>query len=427
MTNNNILSVSLVNHYIKEILDAAPGLRNIQVTGEVSNFKRHQAGHWYFTLKDEKSRISAVMFSSAVRNSKTQIKDGDKVIVTATISVYEVSGSYQLYVTKIEPVGGKGSLYVEFEKLKKKLFEEGLFDDAHKVALPKFPTRICVISAPKGAAVRDIITTIQRRWPLATVTLIPSLVQGDGAKEELTDALKYADTLNFDVIIFGRGGGSIEDLWAFNEEIVARQLYAMKTPVVSAVGHEIDFTISDFVADMRAPTPTAAGELVTPNQKDVFQSFHNYGQRLVTGMSNQLGHDQQQLEHYRQAKVLNYPEELYGMKWMQVDSLKKTLLHTQETLFNNISNKLVNSENTIRQSFQKEVTAAHSNYNVLIGKLNALSPLNVLERGYGIATLNNKVVDSVNKVQVGDSIVLKLRDGSVTSQVTHKEDKNHGK
>ncbi|MFA6936333.1 MAG: exodeoxyribonuclease VII large subunit, partial [Bacilli bacterium] len=278
---NNPISVSLINRYIKDVLEKDYKLRNLSIIGEISNLKMHQSGHWYFTLKDEFSRISAVMFSSYASKVRIKIQEGMKVIVSANIGLYEQGGTYQLYVTEIIPQG-VGSLYVEFEKLKKKLFDEGLFDDSNKVKIPRFCQKIGIVTAPKGAAVKDIITTIKRRWPIAELVLIPSLVQGEGAAFSIVEALDIADKLNFDVIICGRGGGSIEDLWPFNEEIVARKIYSMKTPIVSAVGHEVDYTISDFVADLRAPTPTAAAEIVTPNQLEFSQLLLQIEKNLVS-------------------------------------------------------------------------------------------------------------------------------------------------
>ena len=294
--NNEYLTVTQLTRYIKYKLDNDTNLREVYLKGEISNFKAHTRGHFYFTIKDEGSRINAVMFASSASKVKFEPVDGMKILVTGRISVYEATGGYQIYVNEMME-DGVGNLYVAFEQLKKKLASEGLFDEARKKRIPKIPERVGVITAPTGAAIRDIISTINRRFPLTEVILLPSLVQGEGAKEDIVRQIKRAEDYNLDVLIVGRGGGSIEDLWAFNEECVARAIFNSKIPVISAVGHETDFTIADFAADLRAETPTAAAtiaafdsyalaELIASYKEDmklsVLHLFDRYRERLLS-------------------------------------------------------------------------------------------------------------------------------------------------
>ncbi len=418
----NAISVGLINRYIKQLLESDYRFKHILVTGEISNLKKHFTGHWYFTLKDEESRINAVMFASNASKVKEDIKDGSKVIVTASIGVYEKAGTYQLYVSKIELVGS-GSLYQEYEKLKKKLYEEGLFDESHKIAIPKYPINIGVITAPKGAAIRDIITTTTRRWPIANLVLIPALVQGEDAKESLVKALKKADEMNFDVIIFGRGGGSIEDLWPFNEEIVARQIYATKTPIISAVGHEIDFTISDFVADIRAATPTAGAELATPNILELQDLVLQNKNRLFNALRKEIEQSRMVLNHYKEARVLTSSESLYATKVLQLDALRNALLKSKEEMFKELTLALSSKKEAIKNEFKLIKQKKVNEYKLLLTKLNSMNPLNVLNRGYGIVLKDNVAIESINKVNLKDEIKIRLSDGSLLASVTSKEGK----
>ena len=268
-------SITALNKAIKNMFDSKPELNRVYIKGEISNFKHHTRGHFYFTLKDENSRIAAVMFASYASNINFEPEDGMKVLVSGRVTVYEATGGYQIYVDDMQ-LDGLGNLYLEYEKLKKKLETEGLFDVSYKKPIPKYPKRIGIITAPTGAAIRDILSTIKRRYPICETILFPALVQGTGAKESIVEQITRAQDFDLDVIICGRGGGSIEDLWAFNEEIVARAIFASKIPIISAVGHEIDFTIADFVADLRAPTPTGAAEMAVPNLVDLRTLIEQY-------------------------------------------------------------------------------------------------------------------------------------------------------
>ena len=289
------ISVIQLTKYLKYKIDNDPNLDQVYLRGEISNFKAHSRGHFYFTLKDEESRINAVMFASSANKIKFTPADGMKVLATGKVSIYPANGGYQIYISEMLE-DGIGNLYVAYEQLKKKLQEEGLFDESKKKKIPYIPQRVGVVTAPTGAAIRDIISTIKRRWPLTEVILFPTLVQGEGAKDDIVKQIKRAEEYELDTLIVGRGGGSIEDLWAFNEEIVARAIYDCSIPVISAVGHEIDFTIADFVADMRAPTPTGAAELAVPNLSDIKNLLSQITIRLNKGIINKLELNKRQLK-----------------------------------------------------------------------------------------------------------------------------------
>jgi exodeoxyribonuclease VII large subunit len=409
---DNYVTVSQLNRTIKNILDQEENLKNIRITGEISNLKIHQSGHWYFTLKDEYSRINSVIFASKANLVKVRVKDGDKVNLVADLSVYETAGNYQLYVNKLE-LAGAGNLYLEFEKLKKKLAEEGLFKDDHKIALPKFPKVIGVISAPKGAVVKDIITTTRRRWPYAQIVIIPALVQGAEAAKAIVAALELADTMNFDVIICGRGGGSIEDLWPFNEEIVARQIYKTKTPIVSAVGHETDYTIADFVADVRAPTPTAAAELVTPDLLNVRKEIGNLKSNLNNSLINSLVLSRNKLNTIAHKTVFTKPEMIYANKRFQLDNLHTKIIKNQQILQNNIKNKLSIFLTSLKNQIANNVIKINSKLKVYNGKLDTLGPNGVLNRGYAIIRQEEKAISNLKEISLDKEVDVIMKDGKL--------------
>ena len=314
------ITISDLNRYIKAKFDIDSNLNTVYLKGEISNFKHHTRGHFYFTLKDENSRLSAVMFNFNAMKVNFKPEDGMKVLVSGRISVYEATGSYQIYVNTME-LDGIGNLYLEYEKLKKKLASEGLFNPEHKKSIPKYPKTIGIITAPTGAAIRDILSTIKRRYPIAKTILFPALVQGEGAKESVAKQLKRAQEYDLDVIICGRGGGSIEDLWCFNEEIVARAIYDSKIPVISAVGHEIDFTIADFVADLRAPTPTGAAEMAVPNIADLNNLFNQLKIRATKAIQNKMASTTNRLETITSKQILKNPLSIYEIKEQKLDNL----------------------------------------------------------------------------------------------------------
>lgn len=396
--NDKYLTVSRINRYIKYRLDNDENLQKVYLKGEISNFKNHTSGHFYFTLKDETSRIPAVMFRTSASKVNFKPEDGMNVLVTGRISCYEANGNYQIYVEEMLQ-DGIGSLYVEFEKLKKKLGDLGYFDEGRKKPIPRFPKKIGVITASTGAAIRDIITTINRRYKLAEVILIPTLVQGEKAGEDIVKSLEKAKDLDLDVIILGRGGGSIEDLWAFNEEIVANAIYKCDIPIISAVGHEIDFTISDFVSDLRAPTPTAAAELAVPNTIELISNINQMKLRLGKSITNKLELNKNKLNALLNSYVLKNPKGLYEIKAQKLDNLIDKL------------------EANINRTFESKSTR----YISLLDKLEALNPIRTLKRGYTITKQNNKAIKDIKEIQKGSLLETEFETGKVISQVTEVE------
>ena len=413
--NKEYLTVSQLTKYIKYKLDNDVNLREVYLKGEISNFKAHTRGHFYFTIKDEGSRINAVMFASSASKVKFTPEDGMKILVTGRISVYEATGGYQIYVNEMME-DGVGNLYVAFEQLKKKLASEGLFDDRYKKPIPKIPERVGVITAPTGAAIRDIISTINRRFPLTEVILLPSLVQGEGAKEDIVRQIKRAEDYNLDVLIVGRGGGSIEDLWAFNEEIVARAIYECPIPIISAVGHEIDFTIADFVADLRAPTPTGAAEIAVPNKSDVINYINQLNLRCQKNIKTILELKKKRLDSIKSHYILNNPLDLYSAKIQKLDYLTESLVKNYKVIIDKKKIKLNNIKT--RPLFSNPLVIldkTKQKYTLLLSKLDALSPLKTLERGYGIIKINEKAITSIKDLKKDDLINIELKDGSVSA------------
>ena len=410
--NKEYLTVSQLTKYIKYKLDNDVNLREVYLKGEISNFKAHTRGHFYFTIKDEGSRINAVMFASSASKVKFEPVDGMKILVTGRISVYEATGGYQIYVNEMME-DGVGNLYVAFEQLKKKLASEGLFDDRYKKPIPKIPERVGVITASTGAAIRDIISTINRRFPLTEVILLPSLVQGEGAKEDIVRQIKRAEDYNLDVLIVGRGGGSIEDLWAFNEEIVARAIFECPIPIISAVGHEIDFTIADFVADLRAPTPTGAAEIAVPNKTDVINYINQLNLRSRKAVGTILELKKKRLDNIKGHYILNNPLDLYSAKIQKLDYLTESLVKNYKVIIDKEKIKLNNIKT--RPLFSNPLVIldkTKQKYALLLSKLDTLSPLKTLERGYGIIKLNDKAVTSIKDLKQDDLINIELKDGS---------------
>ena len=410
--NKEYLTVSQLTKYIKYKLDNDANLQEVYLKGEISNFKAHTRGHFYFTIKDEGSRINAVMFASSASKVKFTPEDGMKILVTGRISVYEATGGYQIYVNEMME-DGVGNLYVAFEQLKKRLASEGLFDERYKKPIPKIPERVGVITASTGAAIRDIISTINRRFPLTEVILLPSLVQGEGAKEDIVRQIKRAEDYNLDVLIVGRGGGSIEDLWAFNEEIVARAIFECPIPIISAVGHEIDFTIADFVADLRAPTPTGAAEIAVPNKTDVINYINQLNLRSRKAVGTILELKKKRLDNIKGHYILNNPLDLYSAKIQKLDYLTESLVKNYKVIIDKEKIKLNNVKT--RPLFSNPLVIldkTKQKYALLLSKLDTLSPLKTLERGYGIIKLNDKAVTSIKDLKQDDLINIELKDGS---------------
>ena len=395
-TSPSALTVSELNGYIKRIFDSDRTLNAVTVKGEISNFVNHKSGHLYFSLKDSDSQIRAVMFRSSAQRLKFLPESGMKVILHGSVAVYQRDGSYQLYVNSIEP-DGIGALYLAYEQLKEKLLGEGLFDDVYKKDIPRFPEKIGVITSPTGAAVRDIINVTGRRYPLAKIYLYPSLVQGDGAVENLISALDYFEkTRLVDVIIIGRGGGSIEDLWAFNSEQLARKIFSMSIPVISAVGHETDFTICDFVSDLRAPTPSAAAELSVPDIRELIMR--------LDGMSERLSDSLMRLAERKREKLnIVMSSEIFKNPLAPINAKRDLLSEKQNEIISNI--KEIIEQKRIDLVLKTE-------------KLNALNPLSVMSRGYAVAEIDGNIIKSVKKIAKGDVLTVKFSDGTVETDVT---------
>ena len=386
-----IYTVSQLNNEIKDLLDAVPGYRNLLVQGEISNYKAHSSGHHYLTLKDRDAAINAVMFRSDAMRLKFRLENGMKVIVRARVSSFPRTGAVQLYISEIIP-DGAGALNVAFEQLKAKLAAEGLFAESRKKPIPPCPMSIALVTSPTGAAVRDMIRILGRRWPLAKVVLYPAQVQGQGAAESIARAIALANAIGeADVILCGRGGGSMEDLWAFNEEITARAIFASEIPVISAVGHETDFTIADFVADLRAPTPSAAAEIAVPSSLELRN-------RLKTDISRISIAAAKQIESRRL--------KLSGMK------LKKPSERIQEN-----SQRLDNAARRMEQSFKLKIESKRRILGIAAGKIDAMSPLKVLSRGYTIPEKDGKVIRSVEEMTPGMEFKLKMSDGEAECAV----------
>lgn len=397
MQNTLVMSVSQLNRYIKMNFDADEKLANIFISGEISNFTNHyRTGHLYFTLKDDSAAVRAVMFNSSAKRLKFMPEDGMKVIARGRVSVYEASGQYQLYVDDMQP-DGVGALNLAYEQLKEKLQKEGLFSELHKKPLPPYPEKVGVITSPTGAAVRDIINVLGRRFSYAEIVFCPVLVQGDGAHLQLTDAVNLFNSERAaDVIIIGRGGGSIEDLWEFNDEGLARAVYNSDIPVISAVGHETDFTICDFVADMRAPTPSAAAELAVPDANELQYALSALKNRMFLNVSSGIADRRSRLEYLTSKGALKSPDEMLSNRSQRLDTAFSKMLSSYE---NRIGGKKV--------EFISAATA-----------LSKLDPMSVLMRGFAfVSDKNGKNVYSSQALAKGDKINVRFHDGSAVCEV----------
>ena len=399
MEEQRVFSVTEVNSYIKNLIDGTPMLNGLLIRGELSNYKIYPSGHHYFTLKDDECALRCVMFRGAAGKLRFRPESGMKVVVFGRISVFPRDGAYQLYCTQMN-ADGIGDLYVAFEQLKEKLFQEGLFDEAHKKPLPKYPQRIAVVTSSAGAAVHDMIRILRHRYPIAKILLLPVRVQGVEAPPEIAGAIRYANRWQLaDVLITGRGGGSIEDLWAFNDERVARAIYASEIPVISAVGHEPDVTIADFVADRRASTPSNAAEIAVPDKRELLRYLQSSQMRLLQGESNLLDREKQRLGTWMNKRVLTDPMAFVQDRRLQLDFV-------QQKLGNAAARQL---DGDMRRFAQ------------LTAKLDALSPLKVLGRGYAMAQdEKGSVLKSSDQVQVGERIRVKLAQGSLQCSVEGK-------
>lgn len=391
-----VLTVSQINFYIKSLLDSAAPLNNVYVGGEISNFKSYPSGHMYFTLKDEKSQMKCVMFSSANMRLKFRPENGMKVFCFGRISVYERDGLYQLYVQDMQPQG-IGSLTIAYEQLKEKLEKEGLFAPEHKKNIPKYPKKIGVVTSNMGAAVEDIKNILTRRYPLCEVIIAPTVVQGDSAGPDIVNSITLLDNLgDIDVIIVGRGGGSIEDLWAFNTEMVARAVYHCKTPIISAVGHETDYTICDFVSDLRAPTPSAAAELAVPNLDDEKMYIDKFRHSLDLLINAKIEKEEMFVKYIKENSVLSHPNVFY-------DSILSNLKDKRQRLNYSITAYLDKKDKDFSQT---------------ISVLNALSPLNVMARGYSIVKKDNQIIKNAENLSVDDEIEISTISAVLKAKIT---------
>lgn len=391
-----VFTVGELNLYVKGLLESDALLKGLYLRGEISNFKFHSSGHFYFTLKDGEGAVKAVMFRASAGKLRFLPENGMRVLVHGRVSLYQQTGDYQLYVDNMEP-DGIGALYVAYEQLRRRLEEEGLFREDLKRPLPKTPTCVGVITSPTGAAVQDILNILGRRFPFAKVLVYPALVQGEGAVPSLLKGLRYfSESRAADVVIIGRGGGSLEDLWAFNDESLARAVRACPVPVISAVGHETDFTICDFASDLRAPTPSAAAELAVPETTELQQKFRNVIDRMKTLLRKDVEQKRQLLEHYADARVLRQPESYIAEKRIALDMV-----------FDRLSGAMKN-----------ELAGHRADFAALTGKLEALNPMAVIARGYGaVYTPDGKVLKSVRAVKPGDTFTLRMQDGRMEGQV----------
>lgn len=395
-------SITDVNNYIKGLIEEEALLQDVYAVGEISNFKNHYAtGHFYLTLKDDKSEIRTIMFRSYASKIKFKPQDGMRVIVHGRIGVYSQAGSYQMYIDSMQP-DGIGDLHLAFEQLKAKLDSEGLFDQSHKKDLPQYPRSIGIITSATGAAVRDIIKVASRRYPLAKLVLFPSLVQGNDAPPEIVRGIEYFNIVNnVDVIIVGRGGGSIEDLWAFNDESLARAIFKSEIPVISAVGHEIDFTICDFVADVRAATPSHAAELATPDISELLYRLNSFSERALDAITDNIGSYRALLDSIAGSRVFTKP-----LSMLDVPTLK----------LSGLTEKLASSATEAVSNKRERFIGVNS-------KLMALNPMAVLSRGYGaVFNEKNKVVKSINDINNNDKITVKLSDGDIFATVTERRE-----
>lgn len=411
--NNKYLEISALTKYIKYKFDNDEHLRKVYLKGEISNLKIHSTGHLYLSLKDEYSKINAIMFSSSAKKMLFTPKDGMKVLVTGRISVYEATGNYQIYIDEMLE-DGIGNLYIAFEQLKEKLKNEGLFDSTHKRKIPRIPSRVGIITAPTGAAIKDILSTIKRRYPLCETILFPSLVQGDNAKDDIVRNIKLANNYELDVLIVGRGGGSIEDLWPFNEEIVARAIYNSKIPVVSAVGHEIDFTIADYVADLRAPTPTGAAEMVVPNTSDLINYLNQLKIRLNECINKKVKYNELYLDSIKNSFVIKNPLIMYENRKQKLDIMLDKINTIIAKKIDNFKVKMnyIKANYTLNNPTVLYKDDIHK-LNLLVEKLELLNPLAILKRGYTVTYQNDKIIKSIKDIDTKNTLKIKFFDGFI--------------
>lgn len=447
--NEKYLTVTALTKYIKRKFDTDSHLKNIWLRGEISNFKHHSRGHMYLTIKDDQTRLQAVMFAGNNRSLKFQPENGMNVLIKGEIGVFEAFGQYQLYIQQMEP-DGIGALYLAFEQLKEKLHKLGLFDDRHKKKIPVFPKHIGVITSPTGAAVRDIITTIQRRYPIVAITVIPVLVQGPRAADSIKSAIETANEQGqFDTLIVGRGGGSIEELWSFNEEIVAKAIFNSIIPIISAVGHETDITISDYVADLRAPTPTGAAEIAVPSQQELRERISTSERALNRELNREITNKNSHLQRLKQSYAFRYPKQLLNQKEQELDkhveSLQRAMLNNTQQKYKAYTNSharlLTQHPNRQLEQSQKELNDNIKKKNLHMAqiierkkvhlintmeKLSLLNPLETMKRGFALPyTADGVIIKETKQVHKDDRITVNISDGKLECQIVHVEEEKY--
>ncbi|MEK4628292.1 exodeoxyribonuclease VII large subunit [Solibacillus sp. FSL R7-0682] len=449
MSSSSYLTVKALTKYIKRKFDADPHLRDVYVTGELSNVKIHSSGHIYFTLKDDSSRIQATMFKSQASKLSFKPEEGMKVFIRGDVNVYEASGAYQLYAQSMEP-DGIGGLFVAFNQLKERLQKEGLFNPNFKQLIPQYPQTIGVLTATTGAAIRDICTTIKRRYPQAEILIYPTLVQGAGAAPNITENIYLANRQALcDVLIVGRGGGSIEDLWAFNEEVVARAIFESRIPIISAVGHETDTTIADFVADLRAPTPTAAAEMAVPNQQELYQQILQKQSFMHQVMTSRLNFERTRLTKLQNSYPLATPERLYRPfieKLLQSDmalqnasklyvlNIKSTLqsidskmkLFSPQYQLSNAKQQLTHKQEYLQRLMQQQLAQSKVAFSNQLRMLEALNPLALMSKGFSVAYKDENVVKSIHELQKNDLLDVTFHDGHAKAKIVSTHVRQEG-
>ncbi len=467
MMKNETISVSEFVSKIKSVVSYEPQFQNVAIVGEISNFTAHRSGHFYFSLKDDKSSIRAVMFRSQSSQVKFKPKDGDKVIVICSLDVYEQTGAIQLYVRQMN-LDGLGDLHIEFERLKKELYEKGIFDDSHKKALPLYPTSIGIITGKDTAAYADMKRTVEERWPVAKVNYYFSMVQGEYAKDDLIKNLKQADENNHDVIVIARGGGSIEDLWPFNELELIITTYNANTPIVSGVGHESDTSLLDYVSDYRAATPTAAIVAATPSKDDIHETLRNYKNAMYRSTVNHLRNEKTKLANIQNTRTFKNPMTLLDSHYMNLDMFNAKLLH-HTNMFHKASSDIDRLVQKYQNSLDRHIYHTRSNLNTLkstivkypelyiakeqaklnvldsflekdildtlqneryklntlLNKFDLLNPFAIMKRGYGIISENDKIIRSIEDVQIGNDIQIALNDGKILTKVQDVKGNNN--
>ena len=462
--SRRVVPVSRLVRYLKEYMDSDPVLHGVMIEGEISNLRIPNSGHWYFSLKDDKASLTCCMFAYQNRKITFKPKNGDKVILVGDVTVYEAYGSVQMVATNMQP-SGVGELYLKLEELKKKLYQEGLFNEAHKQCLPKYPMDIALVTGRDTAARKDVLITFHNRWPVARITEYPAPVQGKDAANKIVESLKQAESGNHEVIILARGGGSLEDLWCFNDENLARYIFQMHTPVVTGVGHETDTTIVDYVSDVRANTPTGAVEVATPDIHEVLASLDQSKIRLVNSMKSKIQKEKREINHYADSSVFKNPHKLLNEKIVQLDFMNERLLkyqsylkeerlelnrilslfhHKMYSISTDISNELKDNrssliiytnhlkdskkhqldsyENRLLNSIQINLSRYQNQTNKMIQLLDAYSPLKVLSRGYSVTYKNDKVITSVDDVQIEDKLTIRLSNGTLVTKVEEIKD-----